>query len=396
MRSIILVLILISFATIFYGCISFYESTGTDPLDYIDSYPYLFTNFETADAFCKKFDETIKGTKLRKDNILHQKVELILQKLEIAYKQLSDTKLLSYYDNKIDCRLNSYDRSLCPKIDISIYAICRPLAVSYPNGNIHLSRAFIDGDLQFSAKNSAQLTGLIAHEFIHIKHGHVGYQWAVAEAFNRFRSRQRKTNWSKFLRLLPISYSKTVYSTRDLSEIYFIDYNLECMADFFTTIILDHMGYNAAEYIELLINLQEYMKKRKNPDQRKIEELSLRVNCLKSLLISDMISFPKYLIIERKNIYEDSHYFHYTFSRYPILKNFAIYWASVLKTIGKPSYVGRFVIYPNSIAMPAGAYRGSDLRLKTELGYINPLEVNDGIVIPEKLVEIPIFPFLYQ
>ncbi len=396
MKSIILFLVLIVVTQFFYGCISFYEYEGTDPLALVDSYPYPFSKFERADAYCINFNETLKGTKLRKDNELHKRIELILHDVELFYKQLSNTNLFSFYNDRFNCSLNIYDRNLCPKININIYSICKPLAVSYPNGEIHFSRAFIDGDLPFSAKNIGQLTGLIAHEFVHIKHGHLRYQWTVADAFNRFKNSQRKTNWSKYLRFLPISYSKMIYSNRDLSEIYFIDYHLECMADFYAAIIMSQMGYDIEEYVKLLINLHDYMQKVKNPNKRKIKELSFRISSLKNIVLFGKIPLPKYLIIERRNWDEEKQYFKYSFSQYPMLKKFAIYWTAALNTMGKLVYTNEFVFYPNNIAMPIKQVRQNNLMLKTSNGYIKPLEISHCIVIPEKLIEIPLFPFLYK
>ena len=240
------VLFIIILVVLLNGCIGLHQwySEGYDPLGFVDEFPYVFTNFERADDYANSYDRRLSGTKLKKEHFLAQEINSILNNIEAAYQSLSQSNVFNYYKDKFRyCDQSLYGDTLCPKIDINIYALSEPIAVSFPNGRIHFSRSIIDGNLWFSAKNLAQLTGLIAHEVIHIKHGHLRYQWAIADAINDFKKKQSKTNWSRYLHYLPIySYSSTIYSTRDLSDIYLIDFHLECMADFYTAFLLDYMG----------------------------------------------------------------------------------------------------------------------------------------------------------
>jgi hypothetical protein len=383
------------------GCIGFHQWTSEvyDPLASIDEFPYVFTNFERANNFADSYDRRLSGTKLKKEHFLSQKIDSILNNIEAAYTSLNQTNIFNYYKEIFNyCNHGLYGKSLCPKIDINIYALSEPIAVSFPNGRIHLSRSIIDGNRSFSTKNSAQLTGLIAHEFIHIKHGHLRYQWAIADAFNNFKRKQRKTNWSKYLHYLPIyAYSNTIYSTRDLSEIYFIDFHLECMADFYTALLLDQMGYSIEEYIELLKGLYSYVHSFEPNNERILTELRYRVYFLQKLMNLDNIILPNHLVIIFKGqMQQDDNYIAYSLTKYPILKKYAVYWGFALNEMGKKIMGHDFVIYENHIALPVNKVNYPNHPLNTKNGNIMPLGVVRAIALPYRLVKLPIFPFFNQ
>ncbi len=394
MKNILFLLVSIITIQIFYGCL-FYRSTEYhDPLAYM--LPYYFEKYEKADEYCFNFNEKFKGTKLRQDDNLKKKIDLIFSDVELAYEQLDKANLFSSLYEKDTITITGMRiRNLCPPISINIYALCNPLSVSFPNGEIHLSRAFLESDSPFGAKNIAQLTGLIAHEFIHIRHRHVQHQWAVASAFNEFKKTQWMVNWTKILELLPISYSMTIYSTKNLSKIYFIDYNIECMADFYTAMIMFQIGYNIEEYINLLVNLKEFLNSQDNPNKRKIKELDFRIYSLRGLTTAENFKLLEYLIIERKDVVDNnpaSEYVKYSLQQYPIFRKFVVYWSHALLTMGKSAYYSDFAFYEDNSVAPINS-----VKLNTTTGHLmKPLEVKNCIVLPEKIIEMPLFPFVYK
>ncbi|WP_020585271.1 M48 family metalloprotease [Desulfobacter curvatus] len=400
-RSIIIVCIFIP-CLFCAGCAYYTTYETRDPLIMVSKYQFTSSNYKEADDYCQNFNMRLRGTKLKKDNKLNKDLEEILQNVMISYNKLSATYFFSFYDKNYHCFNNEYNGYNCPKIDINIFAISKPITCSYPNGEIHLSRSYIDGGLIYSAKNKAQLTALIAHEFIHIRHGHVRYQWAVANAINQFKNEQRKTNWTKYLRVLPISYSNMLYSSRNLSEINLIDYHLECMADVYTVLLLNQMGYKIDHYINLLSNLMNYLQAENQIDSIRIDELKYRIQSLKFMSQINKTQLPKYLMVEREstsiNYYnqQSPQYFKYEFSKYPELIKYAAYWYNALNSMGKIVYTTKFAFYPNNVAMPINTNQYNSLLLRTEHGNLQPSEINYCIVFPEKLIEIPIFPFIYN
>lgn len=382
-----------------YGCTIYHSwsAEGYDPLARVNSYPFYFTSQpDKADSYCSMFNERLHDTKIKNFHKLQEWVDSTLRQVEVSYEILNQTALFSYYKIAFACDPYGHLNELCPKISISIFSIGKPLALSYPKGEIHISRSFLDGDLLFCVKNQQQLTALITHEFIHIRHGHVRYHWAVADAINRFNNERRKKNWSKLLRILPISYSRIVYSPRDLSQVYLLDDIFEYLADFYTAIILSHMGYDLEDYVELLNNLHGYLKQQTNPSLGKLKQLESRIYCLKYLIMGRGTQFPEYLIIERKEYFESPVYFQYSFSEYPIFKDFYAYWIAALNTLGRPAYMAVFVLYENNIALPLNSVQNPRLPLKTSKEIIYPIGISNCLVFPEKLVEIPLFPFLYH
>lgn len=379
------------------GCIGFHQwsAEGYDPLSRVDDFPYIFNSFERAIDYADSYSQKLSGTKLRKEHFLYQKVNSILDNIDLAYQSINTGNIFKYYKNRFNfCNQVLNNSTLCPKIDINIYALTEPIVISFPNGKIYLSRSIIDGNQCFSIKNMAQLTGLIAHEYIHIKHGHLRYQWAIADAINSFKESQRRTNWSKIFQYMPIyGYSNFIYSTRELSEIYLIDFHLECMADFYTTFLLEQMGYSIREYIELLKGLYSYANLTEPKNERKIVELHYRIYFLEKLLNMNNITLPNYIAIIFNRQMQDDNYVVYSLTKYPVLRKYAVYWGFALHEMGKNIIENNFVLYENNIALPANTVRYPNRPIDTNNGIVMPLGIVRAIALPYKLVELPIFSF---
>ncbi|WP_213184192.1 M48 family metalloprotease [Desulfosarcina cetonica] len=180
------------------GCsiIQFWESSGYDPISnaYI-SFP-CFTNKETADVYCNKVIAKIGDTEILPDNEIQVKADRLLRKVSSAYFKLirSSSVFSSYRD---------YGLYYIPNLKIKIFSTQMPLAASYPNGEIHFSRALWDSDRPYSAKNDKQRIALISHELIHILHGHICYQWKVADAYNQFIKDKYLYDLTKLTQYLP-------------------------------------------------------------------------------------------------------------------------------------------------------------------------------------------------
>ena len=253
--------------TIFFsGCINLHYETshGYDPLADVGwRSPIGCLDYnDTANEISQKIQGDLKGVILKKFDKLSPKINSILEDVVLAYLKLSNHNLV--VSNEIQLFLK---RPLI-KPSIKIISISDPVAITLPNGDIYLSRSLIDGDLDFSAKNHAQIAAVIAHEVIHLFEEHICYQWEVADAYNKFQEKKFLSDLSQLLKNLPVSYSHRVYSIRDLSAVPLINVFIEYLADFYTMLILENMGYNPGEYIQVMKGLRDYnSKKSENSDE---------------------------------------------------------------------------------------------------------------------------------
>lgn len=155
------------------------------------------------------------------------------------------------------------------------------------------------------------------------------------------------------------------------------------------------MGYSIKEYIELLKGLYSHVLTFEPKNKRKSTELRYRIYFLEQLMNVDNIRLPNYLAIIFKGQMEDDSYLVYSLTEYPILKKYAVYWGSALIEMGENIMEHDFVIYENHIALPANKVKNPNLPLNTKNGNIMPLRIGRAIALPSKLVELPIFSFLY-
>lgn len=369
---------------LFGGVYSYSSSYGYDPLSAysMDIIHYSYTGYVEAESFRNYFDENYSTDSLDKGHLLVLKADSLLYKIECTYKFLANKNYFgkfpyNYYlfnEKKQDPDKDELRNLLnVPKVKVKIIPEDEPIVFSLPNGCIYISRSMIDGGRYFSIKSDTQYAALLIHEYIHIQHKHLLYRWGIAGAINEYIKKKRSYDWTKWLSILPIAYSHSVYSTRDLSYIPLIDFHLECLADFYTAIILQDMGYDIKEYIGILTELKRYNDSMKKNKKRKIESevLRYRIELLKTLTRPDAGEY-EYIIVKKV---DNGKLYAYKFKDNPLLVKYAVYWSWAFKLMGAPV---------EEIAYDA--HEDGDID--------KPIRSYKAIVFPDKLIELPIFSFI--
>ncbi len=159
-----------------------------------------------------------------------------------------------------------------------------PLAQAYPNGTVYVTAGLIDSTLQHGAKNDAQLHGVLAHELVHLREGHVFVQWA----FLRGRNRQNtKLALSTFSRILSIAIPVPTYtyeSTIRFGDATRVEKAFEYEADLGAIKILERLGHDPAEYLRFLEMLSRYREKYRPLDKAPYGWIDGRITCLRRML----------------------------------------------------------------------------------------------------------------
>ena len=81
------------------------------------------------------------------------------------------------------------------------------MAVSYPTGEVFVTRAVVDPDSPAWAGSDSAIKGVFFHEIIHVKDGDVLEQWSYAEGQAEENRNKLLTVLGYLTYLLPFSYS---------------------------------------------------------------------------------------------------------------------------------------------------------------------------------------------
>jgi hypothetical protein len=367
------------------SCFHYSTSTAEDPFFFSDLFvPSSLNEAQNyANKICAEFTRDMEGTMLKHEDKLQHAMDEILDEVATSYKKFeeSNISLVAYH------RLNFFKDV---PVKMRIFSISDPLSLSYPNGEIHFSRGILDGGLPYSAKNKAQIVGLVAHEFIHVIQGHVGYQWATIMAYEEYQKKRFLSQLTNLTSILPLSYQYKVYSTRDLSEIMITNLVIENIADVTTILLLEYMGYNPEEYINILKGL--LLHARKNARRENTLWLYHRINCLEQMLSVTPSHLPRCLVTQGAGYPK-------TYKKLFIIPNSALfaqyigYWNCVLSKLGRQPYVKKFVVYGTEgfQAIEQVPNYASPLRKDGRLIY--PTEICDGLVFTETICVFYLFPF---
>jgi hypothetical protein len=385
-KSLKILIITIPLMLILPSCFHYSSSTAEDPFFFSDFFvPSALKEAQNnANEVCAKFTHDMEGTMLKDGDKLQHTMDEILDEVTTSYKifEESNRSLVAYH------RLNFFKDV---PIKIRIFSISSPLSLSYPNGEIHFSRSILDGGLSYSAKNKAQLVGLVVHEFIHVIQGHVGYQWATIMAYEDFQKKRFLSQLTNLTSILPLSYQFNVYSTRDLSEIMLTNLVIENIADVTAILLLEYMGYNPEEYINILKGL--LLHTTKNVRRENTLWLYHRINCLEQMLSVKPSQIPRCLVTQGTD-YSKTYKKLFIIPDSPFSPQYVGYWNCVLSKLGKQPYMKKFVVYGTEgfLAIDQVSNYASPLRKDGRLIY--PTEICDGLVFTENICVFYPFPFV--
>ena len=371
---------------IFSSCFHYSSSTAEDPFFFSDLFvPSALKEAQKyANEVCAEFTHDMEGTMLKDEDKLQRIMDEILDEVTASYKKFeeSNRSLLAYH------RLNFFKNV---PIKIKIFSISKPLSLSYPNGEIHFSRSILDGGLSYSAKNKAQIVGLVAHEFIHVIQGHVGYQWATIMAYEDFQKKRFLSQLTNLTSILPLSYQSNVYSTRDLSEIMLTNLVIENIADVTTILLLEYMGYNPEEYINILKGLLLHVRKN---DARENHFVGISPNKLLGTNVKCKTFSDARCLVTQGTDYSKTYKKLFIIPDSPFSAQYVGYWNCVLSKLGKQPYMKKFVVYGTEgfLAIDQVPNYASPLRKDGRLIY--PTEICDGLVFTENICVFYLFPFV--
>jgi hypothetical protein len=387
---------------LFCGCFHYASSTSYDPLASVRLHASCVGENDLSKKTRLEFYENLKSIEVERENPLYIVIDNALSDVIKAYERLEKLNVIDpiefntffVYENE-------------NKIDIKIFALKKPIAVSFPNREIYLSRSLLDSGLPFSAKNKNQVTALIAHETSHILQNHICYQWAIAESFNDFKEHKTKAELLNILSLLPFSYSNYVYSARDLSNLNTVNLFLEYQADLSTYFILDYLGIDPNEYVELLNGIYSYLINQKSSEYKlsptgfNLDSLRNRIICLNILNSFRAENFPEYLIVKDTTILPDARgggletgkYISFKINNHPYLIKFAAFWTLALSQLGYQVTKDKIVVYNDNSAYLRNTLPQKIGPIINNNVLIYPLRLSEGLVLPEKYLEFPIFPF---
>jgi hypothetical protein len=135
-----------------------------------------------------------------------------------------------------------------------------PMAISFPTGEIFVTRALIDPDFPAWAGSDTALKGVFLHELAHVKDGHVLEQWIYADG-------QAEKNANRFLSILgnlttvlPIQYHNDYEPGRSFEAGRHYDALVEFAADYAAYELLVSAGENASDYVSYLKTLRDHFK----------------------------------------------------------------------------------------------------------------------------------------
>ena len=165
-----------------------------------------------------------------------------------------------------------------------------PLALVYPNGRLYVTTGLIDPTLPYATKNEAQLVGVLAHEFIHLRDGHVIKQWAAIESRRREVFKKAISDLTKALPILEFEYEPgaTYAQAKYFNQL--IEYN----ADRRALGIMEELGHDPKQYLAFLEDLQAYRDKHKNEAREPYGWIDGRVACMKQLFSPTEAKFLRF------------------------------------------------------------------------------------------------------
>ncbi len=138
-------------------------------------------------------------------------------------------------------------------IQVRILARDDPYAVTYPNGKMYLSMGLVDGSFPYAAKNHAQLTGVLAHEFIHFRRGDLFNQWVLLDARGREVVNSITSGITKIIPGIEYDYSGGNYD-----DVLDSERRIEFEADMFVLAVLNEFQLGGEEYASLLRTVSSY------------------------------------------------------------------------------------------------------------------------------------------
>ncbi len=366
------------------SCFHYSTSTAEDPLFSSDFFvPSALMGAKShANELCAQFIRDLGGTMLRDEDKLQLTMDEILREVAVSYKKFkeSNRSLFTYHHSNF---------LIDVPIRIRVFSIRKPLSLSYPNGEIHFSRGILDGGLPYSAKNRSQIVGLVAHEFAHVVQGHVGYQWAIIKAYEDFQKDRLISQLTSLTSMLPFSYQYNVYSVRDLSEIALTNLVMENIADVSTILLLEYMGYDPEEYINILKVL--LLHAREHASREDTFWLYHRITCLEQMLRVKPSQIPRWLVIQSSDF---SKTYKKLFS-IPDSSPFAQYlgyWNCVLSKLDRQPYMKKFVVYGTEGFLPIEKVSNYASPLQKNGRLIYPTEICDAAVYSENISMFYLFP----
>jgi hypothetical protein len=159
-------IIITSFTLILPSCFHYSSSTAQDPFFLSDLFvpSALIEAKNHGNEVCAEFIQDMASTMLRDEDKLQRTMDEILDEVAVSYKNFEESNRPLFAYHQLNFFKDVPNR-------IRVFSIRKPLSLSYPNGEIHFSRGILDGGLPYSAKNRAQIVGLVAHEFAHVVQG---------------------------------------------------------------------------------------------------------------------------------------------------------------------------------------------------------------------------------
>jgi Zn-dependent protease with chaperone function len=280
------------------SCSLLYFSERTVYNPYI--YHQWFNNWEKimidSNMHCDALRQKWATYILSNDSALDCEVQVALKDVLNTYKQLVLDHDLKFEGQRICAFKEPYFDiwfALLPPIEIrkTVIASEKPEAKLYPNGEIFLASSLVDRFSPVGVENFAQLAAILSHEVIHIGAGHILYQWATIEAYNKVFYNKIYSGLTQLTGLLPLSYfyssdTPNVYKGRLANEL------IEYLADFGVVFVLLKMGYSPQEYLHVLIRLKHFATQHKYKLRELIGGIDDRIECLERMLKTDLNDLP--------------------------------------------------------------------------------------------------------
>lgn len=186
-------------------------------------------------------------------------------------------KNTSYYYDEYSQRYSMLELIDESSIRVNILADDEPLAQVFPNGKLYITSGLIDHDSPYAVKNQAQLIGVLAHEFSHLRDGDVLWQWVSIEARKREVIGKTLANITQLIPVIEYNYGSVVtYANLDQ-----LDELIEYKSDMEAIKILERLNYDPREYANYIGRYRSILNRKKEKEDMELHEiLRRRVMCM--------------------------------------------------------------------------------------------------------------------